>query len=487
VTVELGEPPHQAGILDLYAAVFAAVRSLITRQRLAIAIELGLVAAYVVIRSAGFDTRVIAGWLVVVGLLSIAAPVSGLTVLVAIAPFSEPLVVDSQLGAKPLLLLAVVVGAALRVRPADLRRTPRGVLVVVGLAVLLAIGTALGLGVALARFGGGRDGAELWLAGIGGAMLTLVAATAATGRSRRPLAMAVVVGIVAAVIALVDFRTDGAFRDGTAAWLFRGETFAGRLTGIIPSPNAVAALLIVPFGVLGVAVMLAPDRRLKLLAIVGLLPILAALYFTYSRAALIGIVVVVIVGVWRIRRVAGIALIALVLVGAVVAVPAYLQLRATSIGQDYAKPVEGQLFIPSDQIRLNTWASAARMWRDAPVIGQGFGTYRLLAPAYGDTVLRAPHNEWIRLFAEEGTLVGLIGLAFAATTFLVLMSDRRWLFAGIAAGFAGWCVAASFNNPVGFPQVNLVVFAVVGSGLAMLGRTEPGAAEPVPEAAEIGA
>jgi O-antigen ligase len=107
------------------------------------------------------------------------------------------------------------------------------------------------------------------------------------------------------------------------------------------------------------------------------------------------------------------------------------------------------------------------MWLDQPLVGHGYQSYRELHAAYGDAVLGAPHNEWIRLFAEGGIVVGLVGLAWAAFTFRTLARAPGWIGAGSFAAFTGWCLTATFNNPTGYVQVGVIVFTVVGTGLAV--------------------
>jgi hypothetical protein len=118
------------------------------------------------------------------------------------------------------------------------------------------------------------------------------------------------------------------------------------------------------------------------------------------------------------------------------------------------------------------------MWADEPLTGQGFFAYGRLATQFGDDVLKAPHNEWLRLFAEEGLIVGVAGLAFALATFARLGRDRTFLGAGILAAFVGWCIAATFNNPFGYVQVNTIIFTIVGTGIARVSWRPPQPAAP---------
>ena len=59
-----------------------------------------------------------------------------------------------------------------------------------------------------------------------------------------------------------------------------------------------------------------------------------------------------------------------------------------------------------------------------------------------------------------------------------------WLGTGLLAGFVGFVIAASFNNPFLFTRVSAVAFPMIGFGLALAQRArapataaEPGATE----------
>jgi hypothetical protein len=45
-----------------------------------------------------------------------------------------------------------------------------------------------------------------------------------------------------------------------------------------------------------------------------------------------------------------------------------------------------------------------------------------------------------------------------------------WLGTGILAGFLGYVIAASFNNPLLFVRVSAVAFTIFGVGLALAER-----------------
>jgi len=151
------------------------------------------------------------------------------------------------------------------------------------------------------------------------------------------------------------------------------------------------------------------------------------------------------------------------IVGGILLVPVYLQLRGQAGAAGALEP--GSFLVANDGQRITAWQAAIAMWRDQPLLGQGFLAYKQLADAFGDPVLSAPHNEWLRLFAEEGILGGLIGIAFVATTLSWLSHAKGALAAGILAGTAGYFIMASFNNPFLFIPVSVVVYPLVGYGL----------------------
>src|SRR4029079_8799391 len=120
------------------------------------------------------------------------------------------------------------------------------------------------------------------------------------------------------------------------------------------------------------------------------------------------------------------------------------------------------------------------------LIGQGYLAYKELAEVFGDPILGSPHNEWLRIFAEEGVIVGLVGLAFLVATGVTLARVPGWLGTGILAGFLGYVIAASFNNPLLFVRVSAVAFGVAGGGLALAehDRHPTALADPVVAVAE---
>jgi hypothetical protein len=458
-----------AGIIDLYRSTAVAAADLGQRYRAGLVSAVALIVTYAFLRTIDADRILLLAWAAVMVAVAVISPTLGLIVLAAIAPFSEPLSFTRQLGLKPIVVGALTAGVGVRVA-ADVVRTRRIGMppVPILLAMLLGLGTLASVLVAAINFGRpfAANAIQLWLAGIGGGIAILLVAywVARTG-DRRAFYVAVASATIAGIISLADFIWPGSFRGVVVDWLVRPNSFGYRLSGIIPSPNGSASLIIVPAAILAAAAVLRSGRASRILAASMAGVLVVALYFTYSRAALLGLFACAVIIVWRMRRAAGALLLAVGIVGGAIALPFYLQYRSQYVIEGQVVP--GAVLVASDLQRLDAWRAASAMWLDSPLFGHGFQSYQELHAAYGDVVLSAPHNEWIRLFAEGGIVVGLVGVAWAATTLMALARAPGWLGTGSFAAFAGWALAASFNNPTGYIQVGVIVFTVVGTGLSV--------------------
>jgi O-antigen ligase len=145
--------------------------------------------------------------------------------------------------------------------------------------------------------------------------------------------------------------------------------------------------------------------------------------------------------------------------------PGYLVSRNAAVGAEGTVDPSGVL-VASDIARFNAWRASIEIWADNPLVGIGFSRYGSIADAYGDAALNSPHNEWLRLFAEGGIVVGLVGAAWIAVTVITLARVPGWVGAGALATALGWGVASTFNNPLLFIQVSTVAFTIMGTGLA---------------------
>jgi hypothetical protein len=475
-------PPTSAagngGIVDLYRSVWRVAASAAARHRVAILIEIGLVVLWVVLRTRfAVETRPYIAWTLVACGIAAVSPTSGLVVLAATGPFYEPATFGRDLGPRHLLVAVLGASVVVRLLAGGWRRMPWSPPIVLALGIVGL--TLLGVLNTIERFEPtfAAHAARSWLGSVGGAMIILVvAAWVARDGVRRPLAAALGAATVAGALSLLDHVDPGIVANGPFAWIGFWKDFNGRLGGAVPSPNGMAALLIVPAAVLVTWAFLDRGRLWpRVAALVLSAPLALALYVTYSRAALLALFVVAVVLSWRLRRALGFGVLVVGIVAGAILLPSYLKLRSESATEGRVTP--GSVLVASDVVRFRAWGAARRMWEDEPIVGQGFLAYRQLGPDYGDPVLGSPHNEWLRLFAEEGTVAGIVGLGFVITTLIWLGRRRDPIATGLLAGTAGYFLMASFNNPLLFTQISAVAFTAMGFGLAWSVRR----ADPAPQ------
>ncbi len=428
---------------------------------------LGLVAVYAILRTLGAPDVLVLAWTGVAVLATLASPLSGLTVLAALGPFTEALTDDGRVTAVPYLLAALGVSIVLRAaftwlrRPSACRPGPalRRPSVPIALALVIFAGTAIGVAVS-ALFHGlelGVFAAQMWVPGLGGALTVLFAATWLAARGEvRPLVVAVVSVSVGALLSVINELWSGALLETPIGWLLRADVDPNRLGGLFPAPNAVAALFVVFIVVCAGLAITHRSRAVRLAAVLAASVQLVALFLTLSRSGLLALGIAASLLAWRryprLGWLIGLALV----IGSVAVLLLIWQIRGVPL------VMEGD--------RLATWQAAVRMWFDNPLLGSGFRSFEWLHAEYGSPRLDAPHNEWLRLFAEEGTLIGLAGVAFAIVTPFVLLRSPNLMIAAIGAAAAGLFIAACFNNPFINVQVNVPAFLVVGVGIGLASR-----------------
>ena len=430
-----------------------------------------LVALYAVIRSLGLPEPLLMVWTVAAAVASAIAPVAGLTLLAALGPFVGAVEDDGRITAVPFLLAGTGIGGLVGLASASARATLRPVFRraapwALPAGVLLA-GTALGVARSWLAFGPERGGAaaELWVPGIGGGLTVLfVSALVALLGERRPVVVLAGSITAAAALSMADLWTSGAVNATAVGWLLHDQIDLTRLLGIILAPNAAAAIYGVGLAVAAAAVVWCADQRLRILAtgtaaICGL-----ALALTFSRSAMIAVAIGALLIGWNRARWRGVGAALSVSIAAATAV-------VLLTNGDLVRDVPAI----ADQQRIDAWRGSLRMWLDSPLVGHGFRSFEWLhRPPYG-SILDAPHNEWLRFFAEEGLFVGLAGLVFAVVVPVTLVRTRGgYLPAAAAATAAGVFVMACFNNPFLYTQVNVPTFLVIGTGLGVaLARAEP--------------
>jgi hypothetical protein len=464
-----------AGVQETRRPMWRPVLDAIVRRRLVVAVELVMVGAWLILRTeVAVEARPYVAWTAVAAVVALVSPTSGLVILVATAPFYEPPTLFRVLGIRPngqvlgmrhVLVAVLGIAVALRIAAGGWRRLPQSAALT--LATVLTVLTAIGTVWTLASFDPqfGPRAAQSWLATIGGAMVVLFVATW-VGRSgtTRPLAAAVAGCAAASVLSLVELVRPGMISTGPLAWIGFWKDFGPRVTGIIPAPNAVATMLIVP-AIVSTAAISHLRGWNRVAATLAAVPTVGATLLTLSRSAVGGFYVALVLFVGRHRPQTGWILFAVGLVAAAIALPFFIQFRAGVVGIT-ADQSPIQWILGADEARITAWTASLRMWLDSPILGHGFLSYRVLGPAFGDPRLGSPHNEVLRLFAEEGIVGGITIIAFIVALVRELRRPGDWLATALVAGAISYWFAAMFNNPLLFIQVSAIAFTFFGFGLA---------------------
>jgi O-antigen ligase len=437
---------------------------------------IALLIAYVALRTLDAPHRWLEVWYVAATAFAVAFPYGGLLLVIPVGMFIGPYLVRPGLPAWTIWIVAWALGVGARVAYAGVRdrasviRTYRNPAMLAALALLVA--SALSVVTAWRHFGRtiGTDAVYRWLWGPGTALLVLLAVAWLVRDGRiRPLVIAVATGVVGGGVSLVLWFAPAIIRGGAFDWLLGPQVDTTRLHGVTYLATGLEALMIVPAAILAMAALYGRDRRVRLAAVAALVPVSLAIWFTYNRAGLLGAYVIAVVAAWQARPRLGKVLAAVGFMGGLALVPAYMALRGSTLGVGATIP-SGQLLAPSDQLRIQGWTAAVRMWQDAPLLGHGFWSFFRLHDEYGSPVLDAPHNEWLRLFGEGGIVAGAAGIAFVVATAWYLSRGRGWLPRAALAAFGCWVLALSFNNILSYDQVSIPLMTVVATGIALVRR-----------------
>ena len=449
-----------------------------------------LVAAFVILRSAGMGSPVPEVWAALASLVALFSPLAGFLAAVALGPFDDWSVLGTEAGGRAVLVGALVISVAVRTLArlpewwrargalAELPalRTPAGV--ALAAAAVVFFGTGLGVIHTTVRFGpaAGYEAAELWGTGTGMALVVLLIGVffGSQGGSRASLvaAGAAAAAAIAVCIGLLHEALPSLIVSTPVGWMIAVDEEPLRLRGIMSAPNAMAMLALLAGCLVAAWMMHRRSLSVWLTGSAVLAVVALGVLLTFSRSAVLALAAVAVSYAWYIRRSAAIVMLLVAVVGAAILVPLYLEQRA---GTPLAG-VEGILqgfFTVGDSVRASGWAAAIRMTLDSPLIGHGFRSYVLLHAQFGDPAQSAPHNEWLRLYAEQGVIVGTAGLVFLVAALTALWQLTRAVVWGgaVALGAFGVLVAyaimASFNNPLNYAQLNIPVFAVLGTALGL--------------------
>ena len=182
----------------------------------------------------------------------------------------------------------------------------------------------------------------------------------------------------------------------------------------------------------------------RLMFVGGMLMMLMGVLYGYSRTAYISLILgmLTVALLWRGRWKMAIPLLILGMIGPALLPPSVVErFDSTSVE-------EGQRD-ESTEMRFEYWKIAWRNFKDHPIAGTGFQTFKTLNPYHMDT-----HNFYLRTLTEAGVIgaIVLLGLLIAvvraASRQLLRSRSGTWQY-GLALGLIGAWVAMICSNIFG--------------------------------------
>jgi O-antigen ligase len=312
----------------------------------------------------------------------------------------------------------------------------------------------------------------------------LAAASVSSGKRLRLVAAAVVVG---AVFPFVD-----AVRQIISGDLVTRDGNFGAVRGSFGFPNELAVYLVVILLVAIVAafVVRRPGLKVVLVGVIGLGAFL--LLHTYTRSAWIAFSIgLMLIAVLRFRWLLAVA--ALTLVVAVAGFPSAVH----SVQQRFGDLTAQNQANASNSLtwRRGQWSAMGHFGSDAPLTGQGFGSYRRLSvrqfglegrtygtvgDAQGNGQVEigfTAHNDFVKAYVENGVpglvlwVAVLVGLAIAQVRLLRNPSLAPWGVAMLAA-LVGIVIMSASDNVQAY-SVPIFYVVAITAALAALARREP--------------
>lgn len=256
---------------------------------------------------------------------------------------------------------------------------------------------------------------------------------------------------------------------------------AGRATGSFGLANSFAGLLLLLIPAVGARVLRPATATTRVWWMWVGLVLLAGLVFTLSRGAWLALAIALTAApllalrlAWSRRAWAVVSM--LVLLGA----------AGWMVGRWVPGASERVAQFVTDggeRTRPFMWAGAWRLWLDAPVAGNGAGSYNLLferhrAEGFRDEPLWA-HNEYLNLLADYG-LLGAILAAGAAGVALAggwrartAAGAGAWPAGGLGLGLLAFALQLSFEFHLKIPGLVLAAATVAALALARVWSAPP--------------
>ena len=263
------------------------------------------------------------------------------------------------------------------------------------------------------------------------------------------------------------------------------------IRGPFTHPNYFAFYLVVVVTIGTIAVLEARSRMARLLTAVPLGLAAACLVLTYTRAAWIGLaVVLLLLAVLRDRRILAVAGVLLIVAG--MAFPTAREDVENRFGSLGSTSENGSETDESWSWRTGQWERMLPHGMEHPVTGEGLGSYsRITIEEFGtrdseySTLLNpedpinsprgfSAHNDYVKMFVETGFVGLLLWVVVLAGMIVSMLAARRvpevrgWAEGGLALAIALAVMSAS-DNIQGYTAVLIYSVALIG-GIAGVAR-----------------
>ena len=144
-------------------------------------------------------------------------------------------------------------------------------------------------------------------------------------------------------------------------------------------------------------------------------------------------------------------------------------------------PIDPNAGDASLRFRLYVWGSMLPEWASSPLVGQGTGSFATLFEQRSGLERVAPHNDYLGIAVETGLLGLATYIALQAAVVVTLVHrirrrrpDRPRLDDLVTiVAFVSLSVINAINNPMLFLDLQVALWAVVGSTLGRSETTEP--------------
>jgi putative inorganic carbon (HCO3(-)) transporter len=247
------------------------------------------------------------------------------------------------------------------------------------------------------------------------------------------------------------------------------EPWTGRITSFLYHFNSLAGYLnlVVPFSI--GCLVLAKDHWMRWLGLICFATCTAALVLTQSRGGLIAYAASLIVSIWYLAPKPTVR------IGILAAIAVILALTAPML-MNYFERLQSVDEL-TELSRLAIWALAGSMFLSHPVLGVGYGTYRISSLTYVPEPIGGQlhaHNLYLQLLAETGAVGFLVFFALIGAFFYIgvkLVKDPDSLYRIVGIGTCGALTATLVHGMVDFlfnvsPQFGALFWLVLALSIA---------------------